>query len=47
MNEIFAAVDLTGISGFAKTAGLAIVTVGLIFAGVSLARRVSGMAGRG
>lgn len=39
MTEVLAAVDLSGMSTFAIAAGVAIVGVALVFAGVKLSKR--------
>lgn len=39
MNEIFAAVDLTGVVTFVGSAGLTIVAIALAYKGISLAKR--------
>jgi hypothetical protein len=40
MADIFAAVDLTGITTFVGAAGLIVVAVALAFKGIALAKRV-------
>jgi len=45
MNDIFTAVDLTGIAAFVVAAGVLIIGIALAFKGISLAKRAIGMAG--